>query len=592
MACVSSSRARKVLLLAVAAILAGAASVEARWRDCGQPLTTGPSPTTTDALSILRSAVGIAGACELEPCVCDVSGDAKLTTADAIRALKLAVGQSVVTSCGCAEKAACDRATLTVEVGSEIDLGWTGIAHDSELPSGFSLDLTVVKRCGGDGAVCSANTDCEESVACEATCDCNHDASCELTSVTENRCLITYEPCSQNSDCGEFSSVCRELFAPPISISSGGTPVCWQMSLLDPLTGTADLASGEWTFATRVETRISLGIQLDMPCPSCGAASQNPSVGDSFFCEGGLAPGEECRVDATSPIFGGTSYDCPPQIAFSTGPNPFVLRFSDATSGEITRTAELPCSNFSFRSNPLNAPANPGKCLDNNSACTSNADCRRCTEDPTTTCTTDTQCTGKGSCAEAPDQPITCGFWCHCGFCNGNASLPCFETIDCPQGETCQVGPGTGSAQNAPQQKPNDCSNDQFLCGEVEPERCATTELGQCSEQPYRSCQSGSTTCEDNNAGLCIVESRPCFESRITRSGEASPIGGRCPGGSVCATNSDCDAGGECGDDAMSPESVALACMPGTSSSSINNVAGITGPATFRFRTRLDFHRD
>jgi cysteine-rich repeat protein len=294
-------------------------------------------------------------------------------------------------------------------------------------------------------------------------------------------------------------------------------------------------------------------------------------------------------VDGRSDVFGGTSFDCPPNLNANVSGAGLAIRFQEVTTETTTKTAQLPCANLSFRSNPLNAPTNPGKCLDNNQACTSNADCMRCTGDPTTTCSSNAQCTGKGTCAQAPDQPITCGYWCQCGFCDGNASLPCFETGDCPNGQTCQVGPGTGSAQNVPQQKPNDCSNDQFICGEVEPERCATTEVGECSDQPYRSCQSGSTTCEDNNAGFCVVESRPCFESRITRTGDPSPLGKYCAfatnqdgSGKTCTTNTDCPDQGEvddfCADDTSRPATVALFCVPGTSSASINNVGGITGP--------------
>ena len=55
-------------------------------------------------------------------------------------------------------------------------------------------------------------------------------------------------------------------------------------------------------------------------------------------------------------------------------------------------------------------------------------------------------------------------------FCNDHATEPCFETSDCPGGETCQKGTGTGTMANAPQLRPNTCSDDAFICGLSEEE--------------------------------------------------------------------------------------------------------------------------
>ncbi|HYB99468.1 MAG TPA: hypothetical protein VEC57_10105 [Candidatus Limnocylindrales bacterium] len=63
---------------------------------CGQPVTSGSDPTASDALAVLRRAVGTL-ACDL--CVCDVNQSGSVTATDALATLKNAVGQDVDLSC-------------------------------------------------------------------------------------------------------------------------------------------------------------------------------------------------------------------------------------------------------------------------------------------------------------------------------------------------------------------------------------------------------------------------------------------------------------------------------------------------------------
>jgi len=78
------------LLLSVASTAAGAQG------DCGQPITSGASPTASDALAVLRTAVG-SSACEI--CVCDVDGSGSIVASDALATLRRAVGQNVALAC-------------------------------------------------------------------------------------------------------------------------------------------------------------------------------------------------------------------------------------------------------------------------------------------------------------------------------------------------------------------------------------------------------------------------------------------------------------------------------------------------------------
>jgi len=340
---------------------------------------------------------------------------------------------------------------------------------------------------------------------------------------------------------------------------------------------------------------VFLGISIDKPCPRCGEPDQNPEVGDAFVCSGGQNNNLACIVEGVSEDFGGTSSDCPPSADGSISGSGLAIRFSQVTTGTTTKTAALPCKFFGFTGNPLVPGSNP-KCLDKNSSgdpvCTSNADCKRCTQDVATTCATNGDCTGKGFCGEAPDQPVTCGFWCNCGFCNNDPSLPCFESGDCPNGQVCQQGTGTGVQPNAPQQRPNDCSSDKFVCGGEVDEQCATTQKSSCSEAPYRTCET-DTDCENFNAGFCNFEPRPCFESRITRTGNPSPLGTYCAFESkTCTTNADCTQPDDfCAPDSSRAQTVALFCVPATSSSTVNSAGGITGPGAVRLNSFMQVCR-
>ncbi|HEY2776087.1 MAG TPA: hypothetical protein VGK20_18750 [Candidatus Binatia bacterium] len=619
----------------LAAVLAGglmlfapqvAQVAQAAKGDCGQPSSSGASPVSSDALTILKSSVGQPTACDDSPskCDCDVNNSNTVTASDALLDLKKAVGQDVTLTCSCSvvpQGIPCTSAVFHSRTGSDLDSGWTGIAHNSDLEIGSSISFDVMKRCTDNNAQCQANADCVNN-NCKATCDCSSDTTCDITGPTDApRCVTTLKGCTTNTDC-PTGVACVHTFGPPLPLSSGGTPVCVVSVFDSVLTGTADTSTGEAVTSASLKSRVFLGIAIDKPCPRCGAPADHPQIGGTFTCSGGQFDAAVCHVDALSPVFGGTSFDCPPALNANVSGAGLEIRFSQVTTGTSTKTAQLPCANSQFLSNPLNAPfkcyggtnagktcstntdcpgsavpgpcqSHPGKCLDNNAACSTNADCKRCTGDSSIQCTADNQCTGNGSCGEAPDQPVTCGFWCQCGFCNGDASLPCFETGDCPSGQTCQVGPGSGNVQNAPQQEPNSCSSDKFICGQFASEQCATSVLGKCTEQSYRSCTSGTTTCEDNNAGTCDIEPKPCFESRITRTGSPSPLGTYCAfQDKTCTTNADCTQSGDfCVKDSARPQTVALFCVPGTSSSSINSVGGITGPGAVSLKGFIEVCR-
>lgn len=596
--------------------------------DCAQPVSSGDNPLASDAQAILRKAVGQSvPACDAKPCICDPAAPHPgILASDAQLTLRKAVGQDVELDCQCDPGPGgppCTSARLTTLVGSDLDSGWTGLAHDSEVVVGASITARVKRECSGAPAdtECKQDADCPEGQTCEATCDCNGDKSCEVTGPTHDRvclndlkpceatvCFVsgnaTETPCASDSDCetGTCSGSttcapgveCVNTFGPPLPLASGGTPVCVITYFAGPLTGTADSGTGQGVASADLRSRIYLGnAGLEKPCPVCGSPAQNPEVGDVFTCDGGQFSGAACTVEGVTEDFGGTSSSCPPTPGqFNSS---LAIRFQEITTGTTTKTAGLPCKFFGFTGNPLVPGSNP-KCLDKNGfsdpVCTSNADCTRCTGDPTITCATNGDCTGNGTCAEAPDQPVTCGFWCNCGLCDNNPLLPCFEDADCPGEQTCDQGLGSGTQATAPQSKNNNCSSDKFICGVGEEERCENTFQGTCSGAGYRTCEVDGD-CAVFDAGTCVINTRACFEPRITRSGVPSPLGTYCAfEDKTCTSNADCTGTDDfCVEDSSRPVTAALFCVPTSASSAVNSAGGIMGPGAVLLNSLLEVCR-
>jgi len=571
----------KWMLLASAVIgaqlLAEPAVVMAGHLDCAQPNTSGTKPVAQDCLAILKYAVGQAvEGCATKPCICDANGSGVPPLAsDALLCLKFAVGQPVSLNCICKPSGpACTSAELTTLAGSDLDSGFTGLGHNADVVIGSKITARILRRCSDNNDPCVKNSDCGSN-DCKATCDCDNDKLCDITGPTHQRhCLNSLNECSTNSDCAT-AEACIATFGPPLPLSSGGVPACVVTYFDGSISGTADAGTGNGVMSAKLRSRVFLGDVIDRPCPRCGTPAQNPQVGQTFTCEKGQTPGAACTVEGVSPEFGGVSHDCAPSLGSNVSGVGLAIRFSEVTTGTTTKTAQLPCANFAVSSNPLKGT---GKCTDTKTACTTNADCMRCDGDPTIACTGNADCGSAGACAEAPDQPVSCGYWCQCGFCNDNPDSPCFQDSDCAIGETCKSGTGTGTLPNTPQQKPNDCSTDKFICGMMDSEKCAQSLLGSCSLKSFLSC-SDDATCAGNDAGECIIDSRPCFESRISRTGTPSPLGKYCSNTlAACTSNTDCGAGGTCKNDTSVPRTVALFCVPQSQSQPINNAGGITGP--------------
>jgi hypothetical protein len=554
--------------------------------DCGQPVTNGADPTASDCLFILRSAVG-SDTCTPE-CVCNTNGQGVITASDALTCLKKAVGQNVTLVCpqpcdGVIARPGpldtCTSELFVLQNGSDLDIGWNGFAHNQDLIAGASITLRSVRRCvAHQTQTCIVDSDCP-SGACRPFCDCDDPSNsvCDITGPTvHGRCVRDLKLCDTNADCG-VSGDCERFFGPPLPLSAANTPACLTSFFAADITATVDARAGSAKTSVFLRSRVHLGITNDKPCPRCGALDQNPKVGDTFQCDGGPNDGDACTVEAVSPVFGGLSFDCPPDVTDNVSGQGLAVRVSGVTTGELVREAAIPC-------------VASGICTDDGSPCSTNADCRRCTND-LTACTTNGDCSG-GTCEAAPhsEQPVSCGFYCHCGFCDNDPNAPCFGDSDCPSGQTCSPGNNTTGTQD----QPNGCGDD-LTCGRSEPERCCTSgdpncpaptpQIGKCSTKAFVQC-SNNSDCSAQGAGTCNLERRPCFENGIIRRGEVSPLGRHCvddPAVDTCNSNADCGTGA-CVEDSAKPTFVALFCAPKTASGGINAASGLPGPGAMTFK--------
>jgi cysteine-rich repeat protein len=270
-----------------------------------------------------------------------------------------------------------------------------------------------------------------------------------------------------------------------------------------------------------------------------------------------------------------------------------AIKFNSVSTSTRSIDALLPCGGSLAGLHPSNGGA---VCLDTFAACSSNADCQRCTEDPTTACTSNADCTGAGSCAAAPAQPVSCGVYCHCGFCDGDPDAPCFSDAECEAGQTCEQG--AGATQQLQGNKCTDltCGLGGFeqCCSDDDP-NCAnpTALVGECVDQPFRGCGNNQDCTNAGASGPCHLFNRPCFENQISRTGESSPLGSYCtedPAETTCTTNADC-AVGSCVPDSSEPTTVALFCVPPTASVSINAAGGIPGPGALTFKSVIISYR-
>src|SRR6266404_2986115 len=191
------------------------------------------------------------------------------------------------------------KLTYTTLAGSDLDVGSSGIYFDQQTGEGGSLSFALA--CPGAFPGCGV---CALSGPIQST-----------TPIDNHRCdNATETRCTSNADCSG-GGACAFFFGAPLPISGGGVPVCVTTRVNGAVTGTVNPADGSG--ASNLDTLLSIHLSLtvDQPCPTCSGAS----VGTTGTCNGGPRAGQACVVHGLSPVFGDTSFDCPPNASADIG---------------------------------------------------------------------------------------------------------------------------------------------------------------------------------------------------------------------------------------------------------------------------------
>ncbi len=467
------------------------------------------------------------------------------------------------TNADCEAPRTCDPSIGICVSLSDLDSGWTGHAHDSDLDDGV-VTLTRL-ACPGPAPVCG---ECVIQGVDPAA------GNCRCANDTRTICDEPFR--SDADDCG--GATCDCYFGVPIPLSSAGTPACIVNRYSEDLTGTANVDLGESEVAARLRTRVYLGITTTQPCPICGGkCSHSPTTACAYdddcgagntclqdtpndgvrdgLCIEGDHDDLPCDVAGINPSFparsgarvggGGYSLDCMPAVGINISGAGLKLGVTQ-TTGVTTLEANLPCTG--------------GECH-----------CKTCSASPQTPCNNDGDCAG-GSCAVSSN--FACSDDSDCtgldlGNCTGinrcqlATSVSCTTNADCKNrsGGPCNPSSCTALGGGGVAPRPNECTGG--LCSDLGDGESQCTDgpddkmcdgLVRANGQGILSCSNNSDcTANDPLNGTCsLLQRRACFPEVIVATGSA---------------------------DTEFPVGAAAFCVPPTSNTSINSVAGLPGPA-------------
>jgi len=383
--------------------------------DCGLPTSSGTTPTATDSRYVLLAAIG-ARFCE--PCICDVDASGEISATDSLTVLTVASGISIPLSCPpCDDSAACpgvaqfalfakirgacasnddcggvgicDEMIGRCRTATNLDIGWTGLAHEQDLddivPARLLLDCEGPAPCGECPIV---GLDPQLG-----NCRCAND----------NR-IPCFHPHVTDPACG--GEVCTCYFGPPVPLSAGNVPTCLLNAVPSDIGGTVNVDAGSGSIEIPLLERVYLGINLFQPCPVC---ENDPVPADGQrggTCKGGLQDGQSCDAQSANTTFpapggGRHSLDCFPDPAISITPSglsvPMVLG-----TGTETLPATVPCGLLGQDTCP----------------------CASCSGDPLIACSSDAECVAAaaGTCSRTASLVVPAPNACNDGVCTGLAA--------------------------------------------------------------------------------------------------------------------------------------------------------------------------
>ncbi len=436
----------------------------------------------------------------------------------------------------CSSNGDCAVGTCNTGIGlcqteTLLSTGWTGIAHGSDANDEVKQAANLICPGPFDGMAAEPCGECVVAGLIAETRDCRCAA--------DNRTVCDEPFVADADDCG--GGICNCYLGPPLPLSAGNTPACSINKFATDVTGTANVDLGEGEVTTSLKAIAYLGINLILPCPACGGTCTAPagSIGagcgtdldcDSSAgaadgvcgnydvtpkdgvrdgtCKGGLNDGESCDIDAYNSTFpapgpsgSGMSLDCFPDPGKNVSGTGLNIALTQTTGTSALPVAGIECGFPPF--------------------VTYDCPCGQCSNDTSTACTSNADCSGGGTCGDdgsgkpLPDQ--------------------CDTTLDC-----VDVGGGVGECGSGPVDT---------LCDGI----LRANGKGFIGCLANVDCEPGTIGVD---AGACTLsETRPCFLDPVTASGVPSPT---------------------------TPIGAASFCIPKTSNGGINTVAGLPGPAKIR----------
>jgi hypothetical protein len=460
------------------------------------------------------------------------------------------------------------RMRVVEHENADLDIGWTGLSHDSRTVEGggYVVDLYDCDgktAMGGTDPLCTVGPSCDQP----AHQRCSNDAECpgagnfcrkRATAAGPHCSDDVQESCTNDADCKDTPddlAFCRRTpHGPPLPLTAGTISVCVENLFSADVTGTTNLDDGSFVFRIRQDSITHLASStINQPCPSCGgfcdgtvaAQSQGPGTRTLCASDADCPPGVRCVTDPIcsfgvnqdlpcrrvppfgnpTEFFGTPSVDCPPN-SFIVGTPDIV--FDPFTSATVVTNPSITCDALGFGGRVCIAGAETGAA-----------------------CSADSECGGGGG---------SCAFQCFCptgggqvekpnscfAACRGGADdmLPCGTDSDCPGGlcqeASCRLNPAdTDSAEEG------FCPAGPFILS------CSTTVIQGCvgnAECHRPACP----FCLADNSETCVAKAAECFLNEgIVRVGSAGV-----------------------------PDAVGAAtfCVTKTNAPSVNTVSGLPGP--------------
>jgi hypothetical protein len=417
---------------------------------------------------------------------------------------------------------------------SILDTGWTGISHRSPVIS--NGDVSIGLNCAASSRPCGscpvvgpvANPDAGSGQLDNQRC--SHDSSIK---------------CTVDATCG-LGNTCEWYFGAPLPLAAGGVTTCVYNQFNGPVTGVANVESGEATTTALLSATVYNGLLLDTPCPTCSDAGGINDGVNGGTCVGGTRNGLACDANGfvpDRPDYGRTSLDCPMASGGIIATLPINL--SNETN-PVTKTLTA--------ASPNCGPAAVGqKCM-----------CQTCNNGAATPCFTNADCTAVGA-------TICGGNRCIGGT---NTGAACSSSTSCPGGSCGRAGEPT---------KPSACLDDTTMVdNNLDCVDFDSDGEGECTSGPLTSAcsvasghaQRGCLNDGDcgGGPGSCESTNRLCF---LTGGGSFQP-----PVAGLIGTDTLIAVGMEDTPvrDVSNPVLGSVFCVGPTGAPAVNNVAGLPGP--------------